>query len=83
MDQRTKPSPRLEPLPPSPELKEQFEASRKRLGFVPNSMLIMQRKPKMVKAWTQLTQALYDPDSKVDARLKRLVGHMASRAAAC
>jgi hypothetical protein len=50
------PLPRPEPLPPSPELKEQFEASRMRLGFVPNSMLIMQRKPKMVKAWTQLVE---------------------------
>jgi uncharacterized peroxidase-related enzyme len=83
MDQRTKPSPRLAPLPPSPELKEQFEASKRRLGFVPNSMLIMQRKPKMVKAWTQLTQAVWDPDSKVDFGLKRLIAHMASRAAAC
>jgi uncharacterized peroxidase-related enzyme len=83
MDQRARPSPRLAPLPPSPELKEQFDASKKRLGFVPNSMLIMQRKPKLVKAWTQLTQALYDPDSKVDHGLKRLIAHMASRAAGC
>ena len=32
MDQRTRPAPRLAPLPPehTPELKEQFEASRKR-----------------------------------------------------
>jgi len=83
MDQRTKPSPRLAPLPPSPDLAEQFEASRKRLGFVPNSMLIMQRNPKMVKAWIQLTEAVWDPDSKVDFGLKRLVAHMASRAAGC
>jgi hypothetical protein len=36
------------PLPPehSPELNEQFEAMRKNLGFVPNSILIMQRTPK-------------------------------------
>jgi hypothetical protein len=27
MDQRTKPLPRLEPLPPSPELKEQGDAA--------------------------------------------------------
>src|SRR5215467_2543639 len=83
MDQHTKPSPRLAPLPPSPDLAEQFEASRKRLGFVPNSMLIMQRNPKMVKAWIQLTEAVWDPDSKVDFGLKRLIAHMASRAAGC
>ena len=83
MDQRVKPSPRLAPLPPNPELKDQFEASRKSLGFVPNSMLIMQRKPKMVKAWSQMTVAIWDPDSKVDRGLKRLIGHVSSRAAGC
>jgi uncharacterized peroxidase-related enzyme len=84
MDQRTKPAPRLAPLPPAPELKEAFDASRKRLGFVPNSMLIMQRKPAMVRAWTALTTAINDPaTSKVDFGLKRLIGHMASRAAGC
>ena len=33
MDQRTRPAPRLAPLPPehTPELKEQFEAARKRI----------------------------------------------------
>ena len=83
MDQRTRPPPRLAPLPPSPELQEEFEAARKRLGFVPNSMLIMQRKPKLVKAWRRLTEALADEDSKVDFGLKRLIAHMASRAAGC
>jgi uncharacterized peroxidase-related enzyme len=83
MDQRTKRAPRLAPLPPSPELAEQFERSRKRLGFIPNSQLIMQRKPKIVKAWSQLTTAVYDPDGKVDFGLKRLIAHIASRAAGC
>jgi hypothetical protein len=52
MDQRTTASPRLMPLPPehSPKLKEQFETMGKNLGFIPNSILIMQRKPKLAKA---------------------------------
>jgi len=83
MDQRMKPSPRLAPLPPAPQLQDQFEASRKRLGFVPNSMLIMQRKPRMVEAWAALTAAIWGPDSKVDFGLKRLIAHVASRAAGC
>jgi len=47
MDRRSKPSPRLEPLPVghSPELTAHFEAVSKNLGFVPNSVLTMQRKP--------------------------------------
>ena len=83
MDQRIGPSPRLAPLPPDPALKEQFEASRKSLGFVPNSLLIMQRKPKMVQAWVQMTAAVWDPQSKVDRGFKRLIAHVASRAAGC
>jgi len=49
MNERLNPSARIYPLSPeySPELKDQFEAMRKNLGFVPNSILIMQRRPKM------------------------------------
>ena len=85
MDQRTRPAPRLAPLPPeyTPELKEQFEISRKRMGFVPNSVLIMQRNPKMVKGFTQLSAAIWDPQGSVDVKLKRLISHVASRAAGC
>lgn len=85
MDRRTKPSPRLAPLPidHTPELKENFEFSKKSLGFVPNSMLIMQRKPKLVKAFSQLSQAIWAADGEVDRGFKRLVGHVASRAAGC
>ena len=85
MDQRTSPTPRLAPLPPehTPELKEQFEAARKRMGFIPNSVLIMQRRPKMVHAFTQMSAAIWDPFGSVDLRLKRLIAHVASRSAGC
>ena len=76
-------SPRLDPLPPehSPELKEEFDSFFKTLGFVPNSVLTMQRKPKLAKAFVQMQRALWDPESKVDRGLKRLVAHAASRIA--
>lgn len=85
MDSRTRPTPRLAPLPPehSPELKEQFEAARSRMGFIPNSQLIMQRKPGMLRAYAQLSAVIWDPGGKVDAKLKRLISHVASRAAGC
>src|SRR5438128_9915248 len=83
MDQRVRPSPRLAPLPPDPALEKQFEASKKSLGFVPNSLLIMQRKPKMVAAWAQMSAAVWDPESKVERGFKRLIAHVASRAAGC
>jgi uncharacterized peroxidase-related enzyme len=85
MDQRVKTKPRLAPLPPehSPELREQLETMKKNLGFVPNSILIMQRKPKLAKALAQLTAAIWDPDGKVDRGFKRLIAHVASRTAGC
>jgi uncharacterized peroxidase-related enzyme len=85
MDQRVKPNARLQPLPPehSPELREHFDSMKKNLGFVPNSILIMQRKPKMAKAFAQMTASIWAPDSEVDRGLKRLLAHVASRAAGC
>jgi alkylhydroperoxidase family enzyme len=73
-------SPRLDPLPPetTPEMKEEFGSFLKTLGFVPNSVLTMQRKPKLAKAFVQIQRAIWDPDSKVDRGLKRLIAHVAS-----
>ena len=72
MEVAAKQSTWLEPLPVdfSPELKDHFEAVAKNLGFVPNSILIMQRNPKMVKAFAQMAAAVWDPDSKVDRGLQ-------------
>ncbi len=72
---------RLEPLSPdaNPELKENFEHFKKLLGYVPNNVLILSRKPKLVKGLAGLAQAVWDPASEVNAGLKRLVAYMASR----
>lgn len=85
MDQRARPAPRLAPLPPehTPALKDKFEATRKRMGFVPNSILIMQRKPKLVEGYAAMSAAIWDPDSEVPLGLKRLISHVSSRAAGC
>jgi alkylhydroperoxidase family enzyme len=74
---------RLDPLPPAhtPELKEQFDSFFKTLGFVPNSVLTMQRKPKLVRAFVAMQAAIWDPEGKVDRGFKRLLAHVASRAA--
>lgn len=67
----------------SPELQEKFAFFEKTLGFVPNSLLTMQRKPKLVQALVQLSAAVYDPQGDVDLGFKRLVAHVASAAAGC
>jgi uncharacterized peroxidase-related enzyme len=83
MDQRAKRAPRLAPLAPAPALKDEFAAYEKSLGFVPNSVLIMQRRPKLVRALAQLAAAVWDPESSVDRGFKRLLAHFASRASGC
>ena len=76
MDETVKAA-RLDPLPPetTPDMKDEFDPFLKTLGFIPNSVLTMQRKPKLAKAFVQIQRALWDPDSKVDRGLKRLVAH--------
>ncbi|HYY59932.1 MAG TPA: carboxymuconolactone decarboxylase family protein, partial [Burkholderiales bacterium] len=85
MEERVKPSPRIAPLPPehTPELQDAFEAMRRNLGFVPNSMLILQRKPKIARALASLTSSIWDPAGEVERGFKRLVAHVASRTAGC
>jgi uncharacterized peroxidase-related enzyme len=77
--------PRLQPLPPetTPELKPHFDFFLSTLGFTPNSVLTMQRKPRLVQAFAQLNGAVMDPAGEVDLGFRRLVGHVASKAAGC
>jgi uncharacterized peroxidase-related enzyme len=76
---------RLKPLPPetTPELKSHFDFFLGTLGFTPNSVLTMQRKPKLVQAFAQLNAAVMDPAGEVDLGFRRLIGHVASKASGC
>ena len=78
---------RMEPLPiedcQDPELRGLLEHFVNTLGFVPNSLLTMQRVPGLAKAVVQMNKAVFDPNGRVDLGLKRLVGHMASAASGC
>ena len=66
-----------------PELRATFDHFVHTLGFVPNSLLTMQRVPAFAKAVVQMNRAVFSPAGKVDLGLKRLVAHMASFAAGC
>lgn len=76
---------RLEPLPPetTPALKPHFDFFLTTLGFTPNSVLIMQRKPRLVQALAQLNAAVMDPQGEVDLGFRRLIGHLASKVSGC
>ncbi len=85
MTSTPQPSPRLAPLPAShtPELKGHFDFFLGTLGFTPNSVLTMQRRPKLVQAFAQLNAAVMDPSGEVELGFKRLIGHVASKASGC
>ena len=76
---------RLDPLPidPSHELAADFAFFEKTLGFVPNSLLTMARRPGLARGLIALSRGVYDPKGEVDLGLKRLIGHVASMAAGC
>ena len=76
---------RLAPLPPetTPELKAQFDFFLGTLGFTPNSVLTMQRRPKLAHALAVLNAAVMDPEGDVDLGFRRLVGHVVSQVAGC
>ena len=76
---------RMDPLPADarPELAATFATFERILGVVPNSLLTMQRRPRIVAGFEALTEAIMDSAGSVNPGLKRLAAHMASRAAGC
>ena len=78
---------RMQPLPleacEDPDLRSTFDHFVGTLGFVPNSLLTMQRVPAIASAVVQLNRAVFDPDGAIDVGFKRLIAHVASTAAGC
>ncbi len=78
---------RMDPIPleecTDPDLAEALGHFTRTLGFVPNSLLTMQRVPGIAKAVVGLNRAVFDANGRVDLGLKRLVAHMASFASGC
>lgn len=77
--------PLVDPLPEdhNPELIELIQFFRGPLGTVPNSVLTMQRRPKIARAFTELNKAVMENLGRVTAEQKRLIGFVASQAAGC
>ncbi|WP_422020664.1 carboxymuconolactone decarboxylase family protein [Pyruvatibacter mobilis] len=64
------------------ELEGVFQLVEGAMGFLPNSMLIMARKPGLVEAFAGLGLAVQGPSALPD-EIKRMAAFMASRAAGC
>jgi uncharacterized peroxidase-related enzyme len=77
--------PLIQPLSPehNEEVRELSTFFNETLGFCPNSVLTMQRRPAIAKAFIQLNKAVMTNEGRVTSDLKRLIGYMASLTAGC
>ena len=77
--------PLVTPLPPDhdPEVAELARFFNETLGFCPNSVLTMQRRPAIAKAFIGLNKAVMENQGRVGSDLKRLIGYIASLTAGC
>jgi len=77
--------PFVEPLAPdaNPEVAELARFFNETLGFCPNSVLTMQRRPAIAKAFIQLNMAVMENKGRVTSGLKRLIAYMSSHATGC
>ena len=53
------------------------------LGFTPNSVLTMQRRPAIASAFINLNKAVMANEGRLTSEQKRLIGHLASTVAGC
>lgn len=76
---------RIAPLPAGsvPELDDIFKQIEASGHYIPNSLLILQRKPKIVRALRALHAAVFDPQGEVSVGCKRLLAYVASRTHGC
>ena len=77
--------PLVEPLTDisDPEVKELVNFFNETLGFCPNSVLTMQRRPGIAKAFVQLNMAVMENHGKLTSEFKRLIAFVSSNTTGC
>ncbi|WP_425493516.1 carboxymuconolactone decarboxylase family protein [Marilutibacter chinensis] len=77
--------PLVDPLPADSdaEVAELAKFFNETLGFFPNSVLTMMRRPEIAKAFIGLNMAVMQNHGRVGSALKRLVGYVSSHATGC
>lgn len=77
--------PLVTPLSPDHDLetKKLAEFFNETLGFCPNSVLTMQHRPAISKAFINLNMAVMENNGRVTSSLKRMIGWISSNAAGC
>ena len=77
--------PLVKPLPPEHDIETQKLADffNETLGFCPNSVLTMQHRPDISKAFINLNKAVMANRGRVTSALKRMIAWVSSNAAGC
>ena len=65
------------------EVKELVDFFNETLGFCPNSVLTMQRRPNIAKAFVQLNMAVMENHGELTSEFKRLIAFVSSNTAGC
>lgn len=77
--------PFVTPLPAdaNPDVAELAKFFNETLGFCPNSVLTMSRRPAIARAFIQLNMAVMANQGRVTSALKRLIAYVSSHATGC
>ncbi|MGB0837566.1 MAG: carboxymuconolactone decarboxylase family protein [Flavobacteriaceae bacterium] len=77
--------PLVQPISPdaNPEVKKLAEFFNETLGFCPNSVLTMQIRPEIARAFINLNMAVMKNDGRVSSALKRMIAWVSSNATGC
>ncbi len=75
---------RINPIenPKNSPLGALFQQAESWMGFMPNDGLIMAHKPDILSSFFDMAKAIY-AEGKVDAGLKRMIGHLSSLSSGC
>ena len=78
-------SPLITPLPidSDPEVESLVDFFNTTLGFCPNSVLTMQRRPAIATAFINLNKAVMENKGRVTSSLKRMIGYLSSYTSGC
>lgn len=66
-----------------PELKKLIDFYNETLGFCPNSVKTMQRRPAIANAFINMNKAVMENHGRITSALKRFIGYISSNAAGC
>ena len=77
--------PLVDPLPPETddEISELAKFFNETLGFCPNSVLTMQRRPSIARAFIGLNAAVMENHGRVSSAFKRLLAYVSSNVTGC